>query len=95
MSVAFSDIDDAPYARQRRMLPSEISCLDDNLTETSYNSDDDYENDDYNEKDPLDPNETRKLEREIKILFKDIKNKTEAADWVKPLYMEILVLWLV
>ena len=77
LSVAFSDTDEVPYRRQRRMLPSEISCLDaDNLTETSYNSDD--ENDDFNEQDPLDPDQTRKLEREIKILFKEIKSKTEA-----------------
>eukprot|EP00794_Sanderia_malayensis_P006790 gene6790-7556_t len=78
MSVAFSEVDDMHYPmRQRRMLPSEISCLDaDGMTETSYNSDDDADN--FNEKDPLDPDETRKLERDIKILFKDIKSRTEA-----------------
>lgn len=75
MSIAYSDIDDMAYPRPRRMLPSEISCLDDALTETSYNSDDDN---DFNEKDPLDPDETRKLERDIKILIKDIRNRTEA-----------------
>lgn len=81
MSVAYSDIDDIPYSRQRRMLPSEISCLDaDNMTETSYNTDDDDDIDDYNEKDPLDRDETRKLEREIKVLIRDIKSKTEADD---------------
>ena len=76
LSMAFSDVDDGPYPRQRRMLPSEISCLDDGMTETSYNSDDD--NDDYCDQDPLDPDGTRKLERDIKILIKDIKNRTEA-----------------
>ena len=79
LSIAFSDTDEVPYPRQRRMLPSEISCLD-NMTETSYNSDDDDDNDDYNENDPLDPDETRKLEREIKVLFKDLRSKTEAED---------------
>ena len=76
LSMAFSDTDEVPYSQQRRMLPSEISGLD-NMTETSYNSDDD-DNDDYNEKDPLDPDETRKLEREIKILIRDINSKTES-----------------
>ena len=74
LSMAFSDTDDVPYMQQRRMLPSEISGLD-GMTETSYNSDDD---EDINEKDPLDPDETKKLEREIKILIRDISSKTEA-----------------
>jgi len=76
MSMAFSDTDEVPFMQQRRMLPSEISCLD-NMTETSYNSDDEY-NEDYNERDPLDPDDTRKLERDIKILIKDLNSKTEA-----------------
>ncbi len=75
LSMVFSEADDIPFHhRQRRMLPSEISGLDaDGMTEDSYNSDDDY-----CEKDPLDPDETRKLERDIKILFNDLKTRTEA-----------------
>ena len=45
----------------------------DGLTETSLNSDED----DLTEKDPLDPDDTRKLERDIKRLFKDLQKKTE------------------
>ncbi len=77
LSMAFSETDDIPYRLQRRrMLPSEISGLDaaDGMTETSYNSDD--ENDNYCERDPLDPNETRRLERDLKILIKEVETQT-------------------
>ena len=63
----------AGYGRRRR-YESESSASDDidGFTETSFNSDDDA-----TEHDPLDPENTRKLERDIKKLFKDIQRRTE------------------
>lgn len=63
-----------PYARSDlQSVLSDSSETLDGLTETSLNSDED----DLTEKDPLDPDDTRKLERDIKRLFKDLQKKTE------------------
>lgn len=48
----------------------------DGLTETSFNSDDDCAT----EADPLDPENTRQLERDIKKLIKDLQKRTEEED---------------
>jgi len=61
------------YGRHRN--ESESSASDDDLdgyTETSFNSDDDA-----TEHDPLDPANTRKLERDIQKLIKDLQRRTE------------------
>ena len=60
--------------RGREEYQSAVSddLSDDSYTETSYNSDDDA-----TEADPLDPENTRKLERDIKKLIKDLQKRTE------------------
>lgn len=71
-----SDITNVTRLYNRSDLRSEASDLSDELdgyTETSMNSDDD----DLGEHDPLDPDNTRKLERDIKKLFKDLQKRTE------------------
>ena len=77
LSEYHSEVDGGSLGKiPRRILPSEISMLDDSqldgFTETSYNSDEE----DYCENDPLDPDDTRRLERDIKLLIKDIQSKT-------------------
>ena len=54
---------------------SDISEDFDGYTVTSLNSND--EDDEAGEQDPLDPENTRKLERDIKRLLKDIQKRTE------------------
>ncbi|XP_066917747.1 protocadherin Fat 1-like [Clytia hemisphaerica] len=63
---------DGFYQRYRRESESSASDELDGYTETSFNSDDDA-----TEHDPLDPANTRKLERDIQKLIKDLQRRTE------------------
>lgn len=81
-----------PYSQVYMCAPpsqsegSEVSEAD-GYTETSLCSDEDEDDDDDDNRrvDPLDPDNTRQLERDIKKLLKDLQKKTDEIDPLDPL----------
>ncbi|XP_065667525.1 protocadherin Fat 1 [Hydra vulgaris] len=74
----FSDITNVtrPYIKPFQRAKSEVSDVSEDFeTVTSLNSNN--EDDDVEEVDPFDSDNTRKLERDIKRLFKDLQKRTE------------------